>query len=132
MWILFFILMTGLANADVYVMTDSNNAVVGLSEQNDMVVPVGNKVSTVKGNISNLAINGDATMYDFNKGSFSINIAKVQAKQAADVQAVATQTASDSAKASAIAKLTDAISKVEPKDVLTDEEIQALLSAKGN
>ncbi len=119
--------MTGLAQADVYVMTDSSNAVVGLSEQNDMVVPSGYKISTIKGSISNLPINGDPTIYNFNKGSFTINATKVQAKQTADQAAVATQTAADNAKASAIAKLTDALTKVEPKDVLTSDELKALL-----
>ena len=116
------------ANADVYILTDSNNSVKGLSEQNDMVVPSGDKVTILKGQtIANLPISGDPTLYNFNNGSFTLNTAKVQAQQAAQTAAIAQQTAIANAKASAIAKLTDAISKVATQDVLTQQELDSLL-----
>lgn len=119
MWLLILLLLTGIANADVYVLTDTNNNVIGLSDQNDMVIPKGDKVIILKNQIiNNLPITGDPTMYTLNGNSFVLNTDKVKSKQAADAQAIADQTARDNAKASAIAKL---------KAVgLTDDEIKAI------
>ena len=126
--ILFLLLMCGIANADVYVLTDQNNAVLGMSEQNDIVVPSGDKTFFIKGQtIANLPITGDPTLYDFINGSFIINKTRVQAAQAAQQAEIAKQTAIAQAKLSAIQKLTDAISKVSTADVLTQQEMSALL-----
>lgn len=128
MWFLFLILMCSIANADVYVLTDSTTAVKGLSEQNDMVIPSGYKISILKGQtISNLPISGDSSLYNFNNGSFSLNTSAVQAQQAAQRLSIANQTATQNAQLSAIQKLTDAISKVASQDVLTQQEMRALL-----
>ena len=65
--------------------------------------------------------------YNYVNGAFTLNTAAVQAAQAQQESAIAAQTAAAQAKASAIAKLTDAISKVATNDVLTQQELQALL-----
>lgn len=127
MWILFLLLMTGIASANVYVLTDSNNAVVGLSEQNDIVAPKGDTITEIKGKIPDLPISGDPTLYNFNGNTFTLNTTKVQAQQASQQSAIASQTSQEQAKASAIAKLTDAISKVNPADVLTSDELKSLV-----
>ncbi len=119
MWILFLLLFCSVANADVYILTDSNNSVIGLSEQNDMVVPSGYKISVVKGNIDNLPINGDPTLYNFDKGYFTLDKVKVQTQQSKQQSDIATQTAKSNMKNSAINKL---------KNLgLTDDEITSLL-----
>ena len=69
MWILFLLLMCGIAKADVYVVTDSSNKVIGLSEQNDEVVPSGGTKTKLNGTISNLPISGDPTLYNFSNGT---------------------------------------------------------------
>ncbi len=121
------ILISNIANADVYVLTN-NNSVVGLSEQNDMVVPNGYRVTILKNQtISNLPISGNPQLYNFSNGTFTLNATVVQAQQAAAAQTIAEQTATANAKASGIAKLTDAISKVATQDVLTQQELEALL-----
>ncbi len=117
-FLILFFMLGGLATADVYVLTDANNSVVGLSEQNDMVVPAGSKVNKVSGNISNLPINGDVTMYNFNKGSFSLDKGKVQKQQKQQQDDISAQTAKAAIKVSAIGKL-KALG-------LTEDEIGAL------
>lgn len=107
-----------LCKADVYVVTDQNNSVISLSEQNDAVVAKGNNISIVKGNISNLPISGDATLYNFSNGAFILNKSKVQAKQAEQQTAIATQKSANDARTSGLAKI-KALG-------LTDDEIKAL------
>lgn len=127
--IILFLLLPSVAMADVYVISASDNSVYSLSEQDDALIPKGYTKTIIKGNIANLPISGDVSMYDFKKGAFVINAAKVKASQDAQGEAIAKQTAIVAARASAITKLTDAITKVEPKDVLTDQELNALLSS---
>lgn len=123
--ILFLLLMITAARADVYVMTNSDNSVIGLSEQNDMVVPNGNKVSKINGTIANLPISGDPTLYNFSNGGFTLNSAKVSAQKAAQQEAIAKQQAIVEAKASAIEKIQAAL-EATSQDSLTTDEIKAL------
>ena len=133
MWIkiLFIILVcsiTHLAIADVYVITDKTNAVYSISDQNDAILPAGDTLTVLKGqNIVNLPISGSPQLYTFNKGGFTLNATAVQAQQDAQKAAIANQKAALQAKESAIAKLTDALSKVNVNDVLTEQEMNALL-----
>ncbi len=119
MWLLFLLLFCGVANADVYVVTNPQNGVYSLSDVNDAVIPSGYKLTVLKGqNIANLPISGNPQLYNFSNGAFTLNATAVQAQQAVEAQAIATQTASDNAKASAIAKF-KALG-------LTDSEIEAI------
>lgn len=128
MWILFLILMCGIANADVYVVTNSSTNVYAVSNQKDIVVPSGDTETVLKGQtISNLPITGNPQLYNFSNGAFALNATAVQVQQAAQEAAIATTTAEEKARASAIAKLTDAISRVATDDVLTQQEMGALL-----
>lgn len=128
MFLLIFFLLTGLANADVYVTTNAQGGVYDISNQPDCVVPQGYTRSVLKGkDISDLPISGSPQLYNFNNGAFTLNTSAVQAQQTQQAQAIASQTAATQAKASAIAKLTDAISKVATQDVLTQQELEALL-----
>lgn len=127
MWILFLILMCGIAQADVYILTDSNNSVVGLSEQNDIVVPKGDSITVIKGTISNLPITGDPTMYNLNGNTFNLDKTKVQAQQDADKAVISKQIAKDNFKVSALGKIQDALTKTNPSDQLTNEEINAIM-----
>lgn len=127
-FLIFLLLFCGTANADVYVVTNKQNAVYSLSNQNDAVFPPGYTVTILKGQtIANLPITGDPTLYNFNNGAFTLNATAVQTQQASQAAAIAAQTAQNNAKASAIAKLTDALSKVATQDVLTEQELNALL-----
>ena len=128
MWILFLLLLTGIANADVYVVTNSSHNVYSISDQNDAVVPGGYTMTIMHNqNINNLPISGSPQLYNFNNGSFTLNSTAVAAQQAAQAAAIAQQTASANAKLSAINKLTDALNKVASQDVLTQQEFAALL-----
>jgi len=119
-----------LAHADVYVVTNPQGGVYSISPQNDAVVPSGYKLTVMKGqNIQNLPITGDPQLYNFNNGGFTINAAAVTAQQNIQIQNTAAQEAAQSAKASALEKLTDAITKVDVNDVLTNSEVNALLSS---
>lgn len=125
---IFLALMTGVAHADVYVVTDKSNRIYSLSEENDAVIPKDYTLTILKGQkISNLPITGDSSLYNFIGGAFTINQPALQAKQTAEQNALAAATAATNAKASALAKLTDAITKVNPADVLTSQEIDALI-----
>ena len=128
MWILFLLLMTGLAQADIYVTTNQQNNVYDVSNAPDAVVPSGYTRTLLKGQlIQNLPIVTPYQQYNFSNGNFTLNTTAVQAQQAAQTAAIAQQTAQANAKASAIAKLTDAISKVATQDVLTQQELDSLL-----
>lgn len=134
MRILFIILFIFFFNitcyADVYVITDSKNQVYSISNQNDAIIPNGYVLTIMKGqNMSNLPIIGNPQLYNFLNGNFVLNTSAVQAQQTAQATAIAQQTALQNAQASAIAKLTDAISKVATQDVLTDYEMKSLLPA---
>lgn len=125
--LLLLLLMTGFARADVYVVTAPDNSVYSLSELDDAVVPQGYKKNIIKGSIENLPISGGVQLYDFKNGQFIINANKVAEKNKIDQSAILEEQTLESNKVNALAKLTDAITKVEPKDVLTDDEIKALL-----
>ena len=128
MWILFLLLMTGLAQADVYVTTNAQGNVYDVSNLPDAVVPNGYTRTVIKGqDISTLPILPPYQNYNFSNGNFTLNKSLIQAKQAAEQATVAQQTSQQELQASAIAKLTDAISKVATQDVLTDQETAALL-----
>ena len=128
MWILFLLLMTGLAQADVYVTTNSSGNVYDVSNQADAVVPSGYTRTDVKNlTMATLPIVPPYQNYNYINGGFTLNTTAVQAQQAAQTAAIAQQTATANAKASAIAKLTDAISKVATQDVLTQQELDSLL-----
>ena len=129
MWILFLLLLSGIANADVYVTTNQQGNVYDISNVPDAVVPSGYTRTLLKGQlIQNLPIVTPYQQYNFSNGNFTLNTTAVQAQQAAQTAAIAQQTAQANAKASAIAKLTDAISKVATQDVLTQQELDSLLS----
>lgn len=118
------------SRADVYVITDPNNNIYSLSEQNDAQMPKGYTRTVLRNQkISNLPITGDGSLYTFKGGAFTVNATAVQAQQTAQAQSLAAQQAAAAAKASAIAKLTDAISKVNTADVLTNQELNSLLSS---
>lgn len=128
MWILFLLLMCGIANADVYIVTNSSHNVYAISSQNDIVVPSGDSLAVMRGqDISNLPISGSPQLYNFNNGAFSLNATAVTAQQQGQEAQIAAQAALEQARANAIAKLTDAISKVATQDVLTQQEMEALL-----
>ena len=127
--ILFFLLLlTNIAQADVYVTTNQQGNVYDISNAPDAVVPSGYTRTLLKGQlIQNLPIVTPYQQYNFSNGNFTLNTTAVQAQQAAQTAAIASQTATAQAKASAIAKLTDAISKVATQDVLTQQELDSLL-----
>ena len=128
MWILFLILMTGIAQADVYVTTNSQGNIYDISNQPDVVVPSGYTRTDVKNlTMATLPIVPPYNNYNYINGGFTLNATAVQTQQAAQQAAIAQQTAVANAKASAIAKLTDAISRVATQDVLTQQEMSALL-----
>lgn len=122
MWILFLLLMIGTAQADVYVLTSADKAVVGLSEQNDIVVPAGHKLDMIKNKkISDLSVTmGEEKMYDFDGSKFKINAKKVQDKNKADSDAVIAEQKRVNDKQSAIEKIKSVAG-------LTDDEIKAVL-----
>lgn len=115
-------------HADVYVVTNAQGNIYDVSNEPDCVIPVGDTRTIIKGqNISNLPISGNPQLYTFNKGGFTLNASAITKQQTAQQQAIAQETSDAQAKASAIAKLTDAISKVNPADVLTNQELNAIL-----
>lgn len=121
--------MCGIANADVYVVTNSSNNVYAISNQPDIVVPSGDTQTVLKGQtISNLPISGSPQLYNFSNGGFTLNSAAVQSQQAAQAAAIAAQTAQTQTATSALSKINDAISRVASQDVLTQQELQALAS----
>ena len=127
-FLIFLLLFSGIANADVYVTTNQQSNVYDISNAPDAVVPSGYTRTLLKGQlIQNLPIVTPYQQYNFSNGSFTLNTTAVQANQAAQAAAIAAQTATAQAKASAIAKLTDAISKVATQDVLTQQELDSLL-----
>lgn len=126
--ILALFLLGTIAQADVYVVTNQQGNVYSISPQNDAVIPSGYILTVMKGqNIQNLPITGNPQLYNFSNGGFTLNVTAVQASQASQQAVIAQQTAATNAKASAIAKLTDAISKVATQDVLTQSELDSLL-----
>ena len=126
--ILAIFLLGGIAQADVYVTTNQQGNVYDISNAPDAVVPSGYTRTLLKGQlIQNLPIVTPYQQYNFSNGNFTLNTTAVQAQQAAQTAAIAQQTATANAKASAIAKLTDAISKVATQDVLTQQELDSLL-----
>lgn len=119
--LLFLLLMCSIVKADVYVLTDSNKAVVGLSEQNDMPVPQGYEKSVIPNKkISDLPISmGEEKLYDFVGNKFKLNNKKVQDKNKAEADAVLAVQKMNNDHQSAINKL---------KGLgLTDAEIEALI-----
>lgn len=121
MWILFLILLCGPAVADVYVLTAPDKSVVGLSEQNDIVIPSGHAVTVIKNKqISDLPVSmGEEKLYDFNGTKFTLNQNRVKDKNKADSDAVAKSQKRDSDRQSAVDKL---------KGLgLTDSEISAII-----
>ncbi len=130
MWILFLLLLTGIANADVYVTTNPQGGVYDVSSQPDAVVPKGYTRVNLQGqSISNLQILPPYQNYNYINGAFILNTAVVQASNAAQVATANAQAQQQALQVSAITKLTDAISKVATQDVLTQNELNALLPA---
>lgn len=126
--VLILLSMVPMVYADVYVITDPNGSVYSISDVNDAVIPSGYKLTVMKGkNIKDLPISGDTQLYNFNNGGFNLNNKAFLARQAVQKQMAADADARAQAKLSAIKKLTDAITKVNPSDVLTNEELQAIL-----
>lgn len=122
MWIIFFLLLTGFVQADVYVLTDANKSVVGLSEQNDIVAQAGQKVEVLKNKqIKDLTMTmGEEKLYDFNGKTFTLNSKKVQEQAKAESDYILEKQQKDQNKNSAILKLKDVVK-------LTDDEIEAIL-----
>lgn len=121
MWILFLILLSGIAQADVYVVTAPDKSVYSISEQNDAVIPSGYSSSVIKNKqIKDLTVTmGDEKLYDFNGSKFTLNTAKVNAKNKAEADAIAAENKKNTDKNSAITKL---------KTLgLNDDEINAIL-----
>lgn len=131
MWLLilfFLICVAQIAHADVYVVINPAGNVYSISNQNDAVIPSGYKLTVMKGkNIQDLPISGAPQLYNFSNGAFTLNKSALSAQQAQQASAQATEDARTQAKLSAIQKLTDAITKVNPSDVLTNDELQAIL-----
>ena len=106
MWLFILLLMTGLAQADVYVVTNPQNGVYSISPQNDAVVPSGYTVTVLKGqSVQNLPITGSPQLYNFSNGGFTLNTTAVQAQQAAAAAVIAAQTAQAQTATSALAKI---------------------------
>lgn len=120
MWLLFLILMCGIANAEVYVITAPDNSVYSLSEQDDALVPNGYKKSVIKKkNISDLGLSNYETMYDYVGNKFRLNAKKVSDNDKAEKDAIIKKEKKAADKASLILKL---------KNIgLTDDEIAILI-----
>lgn len=119
--IIFLLLMCGIADAKVYIVTDTNDAVVSISEQNDAVVPRGYNVSTVKGKIDGLPISGDPTLYDFKSGSFVLNNKRVTDKNTVQQNSIiATQNRNTNR--------TSGFKKIQTTNSLTDDEMKAIFN----
>lgn len=131
MWVLILFLLlciSQVVHADVYITTNSQGNIYDISPQQDCVVPAGDTRTDVNNlTMATLPIIQPYQNYNYINGGFSLNSTAVTAQQAAQQAAIAQATADANAKASAIAKLTDAISKVATQDVLTQQELQALL-----
>jgi Na+-transporting NADH:ubiquinone oxidoreductase subunit NqrC len=121
MWVLFLLLMCSPVLADVYVLTDSNKSVVGLSEQDDMVSPPGHTIKIIPNKqIKDLTVSiGEEKLYDFNGSKFTLNSKKVQDKNKSESDALLAEQKKSSDKQSAISKL-----KILG---LTDSEVEAIL-----
>lgn len=120
--LIFLMLMTGICQADVYVLTSSDKSVVGLSEQDDMVVPEGYRKDIIRNKkISDITVsNNDMNMYDFSDGKFSLNQKKVADKKIAEEEAILEAQKKDADKKSALDKLL--------KLGLTDDELKSLFN----
>lgn len=118
MWILFLLLMTGIAQAKVYVITAPDSSVYSVSEQDDAVIPKGYSKNIINGNISNLPISGEPSLYNFNKGAFTLNSGKVQARIIEQQKQIMLEADHQDKKGSAIVKLRGL--------GLTDDEIKAI------
>ncbi len=120
MWILFLILMTNLASADVFVITAPDQSVYSVSEQDDAITPQGYKKDVIKNqHIKDLPLADNEKMYDFNGNKFTLNAKKVQDKNKAEQDAILAEQDKQTKKSSAIAKF---------KSMgLSDEEISALI-----
>ena len=104
--LIFLMLFTTSAMADVYVVTAPDKSVYSLSEYNDAVVPKGYKVDIIKNaKIDTLGLVKSEKFYDFNGGKFTINNTKVQAEAKQIQDAEAQRIADEQARQSAIAKL---------------------------
>lgn len=127
-FIIFLLFFCGIANADVYVTTNSSNNVYDISSVPDCIIPSGYTRTLLKGKlIQNLPITTPYQLYNFNNGNFTLNATAVQAQQAAQTAAIAAQTAQAQTATSALAKINDAISKVATQDTLTQNELMALV-----
>ena len=107
MWILFLILMTGIVQADVYVITAPDKSVYSLSEADDAVLPDGYKKDIIENKtISDLTITpGEEKLYDFNGSKFTPNAKKIQDKNKAEEEAILRAEKAAEDKASVITKL---------------------------
>lgn len=119
MWVLFLLLMCGIARADVYVITAKDNSIYSISEADDAVIPIGYNKNIIKGTISNLPISGDVKLYNFSNGTFVLNPDKIKAKNIEEQSNINSENDEKNNKASAIAKL--------KKIGLNDDEIGALI-----
>lgn len=117
--ILFLMLLMGMAQADVYVVTNQSGNVYAISNQPDIIVPSTYTQTILKGqDISNLPITGSPQLYNFINGAFVLNATAVQAQQAQQTVEIAAKSVRQAHHDSAISKL---------KGLgLTDDEIEAL------
>ena len=112
------VLAVAIARADVYVVTAPDKSVYSISELPDAVVPPGYTVDIIKDKgISDLTI-GDVKLYKYNAKKFTLDSAKVAAKNKAENDAALAYEAELSTRQSAINKL-KALG-------LTDAEVSAL------
>ena len=121
MWILILILLCGTAQANVYVLTNDDKSVIGLSEQNDIFVPSGHSLEIIENKkISDLPVTmGEEQLYDFKGNKFTLNNKRVNARKKLENDAIVEINKNEENKLSAIKKL---------KDLgLTDNEIKAII-----
>ena len=105
--------------ADVVVITKSDGAVYTVAEKDDTVVPSGHsKDIIINKTIEQLQLGNDVSLYNYNGKKFTLNSARVSAKNKAEQDEIAVIETKKKDKASAIEKL-KALG-------LTESEIEAL------
>lgn len=103
---IFLMLMTTIAQADVYVVTAPDKSVYSVSEQDDAVVPSGYKKTVVKNKfIKDFPLDSNEKMYDFSGTKFTLNSKKVTDKNKAEQEAIIASQKRATDKATAISKL---------------------------
>lgn len=82
--IIFLLLMTGIAQADIFVVYDPQTKEVdSLSNANDAVIPAGHEVKQIPGEVEEYYASADAKDYKFNGSKLSLNVKKMNDREVA-------------------------------------------------